>query len=136
MSNRFSGEPNPLPLTDLEHPENHLATQIINEIVKYAKLYNRKVFGQMNIETEIAEGLNVFYQVYPGGDFFLWFVENGWFTLIGLVDEKYKTLARNPADQMQQFYDTVHTISIALDHKHGIITDKPIDPKPEGIDDK
>jgi hypothetical protein len=138
MSKRFSGEPDPLPMTDLANPENHLATQIINEIVKYAKQEDRKVFGQMNIETQVEEGLNVFYQVYPGGDFFLWFVENGWFTLIALVDEKYKTLARNPVDEMDVFYKTVQTISAALDTKHGIIPEDPILPEepPKEEDEK
>lgn len=128
---RFTNPPEPLPPSDPENPENHLAVQIVKAVTDFTRDTKRRVYGTMNIETENQEGMNVFYDCFPGGDFFLWYIENGWFTMTALVDEKYKMLARNPVTEMDIFYDRVKAIGEGLSAKHGYPIDIPKPPKPK-----
>ena len=130
MSKRLYNPPDPMPPSDPSSPENHLAVQITTAVTKFTKDTRRRVYGTMNIETENEEGLNVFYDCFPGGDFFLWYIENGWFTMTALVDEKYKMLARNPVNEMGEFYKKVQAVGEGLSAKHGYVIQNPTDPKP------
>lgn len=77
--------------------------------------------GEFAIETESPEGLHVMYQCFPSGDFFLWFIENGWFTLIALVDEKMKTLARMKTSDYEQFLETLDKVVVGICAKNGYV---------------
>lgn len=106
--------------------EDKLCGEMVKSVTEYAKRTKFKVHGSFSIQNGVPEGLNVCFQAYPSGDFFLWFIENAEFTLIALVNEKMKTLAKMPVSEGQKFHDLLQTIAVGIEEKN-----KPEEPKGE-----
>jgi hypothetical protein len=118
MHKRITSPPE-LPATDLTKPGDHLASQMVKEFRKFSIDSGRLVTGEFAIETENPEGLHVLYQIFPSGDFFLWFIENGFFTLIALVDEKMKTITKLPVSMWSEFQANLEIVIVGMCNKNG-----------------
>lgn len=61
-----------------------------------------QVSGQAAIEGN-SEKLIVLYSCYPNGDIIVWFVDKGYYSLMALVNQKFKHLANFAVGKEKEF---------------------------------
>lgn len=122
MPNRINPEEEPLKneakTTPDSRDEDKLLAEMIKSVTEYAKRTGYEVHGHFGIRNGTPEGLNVCFQAFPSKDFFLWFIEDLHFTLIALVDEKLKTIAKMTTSKAQEFYNLVQKVAYGMEEKN------------------
>lgn len=108
------------------HPQNHFVSKAVKHFVSAAIESKRLIYGQINIEDENRrEGVNTLISCFPSGDCFFWFIAYGYFSLICLVDEKWKTVCLVPASEREEFLGILNQASNGLNIKNGYPVQNP-----------
>lgn len=112
--------PDPDPIKFIsEEPGSHVATNAVRFLSEFSRKVERRVYGQMNIECpNNTAGVFVAYTIFPGGDFYCWFMEFGHLFLVVLVNEKLKTLKVAPVTEGNIFATFVAGVANQLNLKH------------------
>jgi hypothetical protein len=126
-------------LEQLENePQTHPAALLLRGLIEPARLQEKRVYGQLNIESDRPEGLNILMTAFPSGDGYCWFIAHGFFALIVLVNEKWKCIALVPVTQQGEFQGILNQATNGLNIKNGYPVMNPDDfvPHPTGTNIK
>lgn len=118
----MSDENNPEynPKQDLiENVEHHPASVAVNSLKFASASEGRRINGQLCLEDDGPLGvINVFFCVYPGGDYFYWMIFLDCFAVVALVDEKIKVLGLIPVLESEQMLKLVNHVGNQLNMKN------------------
>lgn len=113
----------------MSNPSEHIASHATLAMARAATELNKRIFGQVNIESN-PESLNVLFCAYPSGEHYCWFVELGCFVLIALVDEKIKCLGIIHVTDVPKFQQLLNATANGLNLKNSYPIEEPGDFKP------
>lgn len=82
-------------------------------LVESAVALKLQVSGQAAIEGDFGK-LLVLYSAYPNGDFIIWFLNKGYYSLMALVNKKMKHLITFPAHEMELFQNELTKLQLEL----------------------
>lgn len=72
-----------------------------------------QVSGQAAIESK-KEKLMVCYSCFPNGDFMVWFLDMGYYSLMALVNQNFRHVVTLPADEQDAFQVALSELVKAL----------------------
>lgn len=102
--------PNPLDLK----PEQEVVKSFALTMAPAAVKHNMTISGQAALDFGARGTFPVIYGAYPNGDFIVWFLFKGYYTLMALVNQKMKHVATFPVHKMIEFQAMLTTIQASI----------------------
>lgn len=110
-----------------ENPKTHVAVNAVRFLAQIEQQTPRKIYGQIQIEAQFP--LPCCFGIFPGGDFYCWFVEAQHFFVVLLVNENgeetVKTVAVFAPHESEQLGGFLSSLINQLNIKHGYPIESP-----------